>query len=59
MASKEIGLEVNVDKTKFMDMSGDQNVGRSHGVKIDNSSFERGEEFKYLGKNLTNQNVKN
>ena len=58
MASKEIGLEVNVDKTKFMVLSGDQNVGRSHGVKIDNSSFERGEEFKYLGTNLINQNFK-
>jgi len=25
-------------------------------MKIDNSSFERAEEFKYLGTNLTNQN---
>jgi hypothetical protein len=27
MTSKEIGLEVNVDKTKYMFMSGDQNEG--------------------------------
>jgi len=27
VASKEIGLEVNADKTKFMVMSGDQNAG--------------------------------
>jgi hypothetical protein len=27
-ASKEIGLEVNVDKIKYMIMSRDQNVGR-------------------------------
>jgi len=27
VASKEIGLEVNADKTKCLVMSGDQNVG--------------------------------
>jgi hypothetical protein len=41
VASKEIGLEVNVDKTKCMFMSRDQNAGRSHGMQIDNSSFEK------------------
>jgi hypothetical protein len=45
VATKEIGLEVNTDKTKFMVMSRDQNAGRGHGVKIDNSSIERVEEF--------------
>ena len=49
LASKEIGLEVNTDKTKYMAMSRDQNVGLNYSVKIDNSSFERVEEFKYLG----------
>jgi len=56
LASKEIGLEVNVDKTKYMAMSRDQNAGRSHSMKSDNSSFERVEELKYLGTTLTNQN---
>jgi len=56
VASKEIGLEINVNKTKFMIMSRDMNAGRSHNVKTDNSSFERVEEFKYLGTTLTNQN---
>ena len=37
-------------------MSGDQNAGRSHGIKIDNSAFERVEEFKFLGTKLKNQN---
>ena len=52
----EIGLEVSADKTKFMIMSRDQNAGRIHIVRIDNSTFERVEEFKYLGTILTNQN---
>ena len=56
MAIRETGLEVNVDKTKYMVMSRDQNAGRCHNIKIDNSSFERVEQFKYLGTTLTNQN---
>jgi len=56
VASKEIGLEVNADKTKYMVMSRDQNAGRSHNIKTDNSSLERVEECKYLGSNSTNQN---
>ena len=55
VASKENGLQVNADKTKYMVMSREQNVRRSHNIKIDNSSFERVEEFKYLGTTL-NQN---
>jgi len=37
-------------------ISRDQNAGRIHSVRIDNSTFERVEEFKYLGTTLTNQN---
>ena len=55
-ATREIGLEVSADKTKYMVMSRDQNAGRNHSVRIDNSTFERVEEFKYLGTTLTNQN---
>ena len=33
----------------------DQDAGRSHDIKTDNSSFERVEELKYLGTTLTNQ----
>jgi hypothetical protein len=49
-------LEVDADKTKYMVMSRDQNAGRSDNVKIDNSFFERVEEFRYLGTTITNQN---
>jgi len=37
-------------------MSRDQKAERSHNLETDNSSFEKVEEFKYLGTNLTNQN---
>ena len=37
-------------------MSRYQNAGRSHSIKIDNSSFERVEELQYLGTTLTHQN---
>jgi len=47
---------VNADKTKYMVMSRDQNAARSHYIKMNNNSFERVEEFKYLGIILTNQN---
>ena len=54
--TREIELEVSADKTKYMVMSRDQNAGRKHSVRIDNSTFERVDEFKHLGTNLTNQN---
>ena len=34
VAGKEIGLQVNADKTKYMVMSGDQNAGRNHSIKL-------------------------
>ena len=37
--SKETGLEINADKTKYMVMSGDRNARRIHNVKTGNSSF--------------------
>ena len=55
-ASKEIGLQVNDDTIKYMVMSRDQNTRPSHNIKTDDSSYERVEQFKYLGTTLTNQN---
>jgi len=48
IASKEIELDVNADKTKYMIMSRDHSAGRSHNIKIGSSSFERAEDFKYF-----------
>ena len=39
-----------------MFMFRNQNAGRIQSVRIDNGTFERVEEFKYLGTTLTNQN---
>ena len=55
-ATREIGLEVSDNKTKYMVISRDQNAGRIHSVRIDNNTFESVEVFKYLGTTLTNQN---
>jgi hypothetical protein len=57
VASKEIGIEVNAEKTKYMVMSRNQNAGQNHNIKRDNKSFERVEQFKYLVTTLTNRNA--
>jgi hypothetical protein len=56
VASKETGLEVNADKTKYMVMSREQPAGRCNSINIDKSSFEIMEDFKYLRTILVNQN---
>jgi hypothetical protein len=50
MDSKEMGLEVNADKTMYMFTSRQQNERQNRSMKIYNSSFETMKEFKYLGK---------
>ena len=40
VATKEIGLEVNADKTKYMVMFWYKNARQSHSMKSDISSFE-------------------
>jgi hypothetical protein len=56
-ASKEVGLEVNVEKTKYMSVSRDQNAGQNREIKIGNRSFENVSQFRYLGTTVTNQNL--
>jgi hypothetical protein len=57
-ASKEVGLEVNVQKTKYMLLSRRQNIGQNHGIKIADRCFENVAQFKYLGTTITNQNLR-
>jgi hypothetical protein len=56
VASQAIGLEVNAEKTKCMVTSRDKNAEQNHNIKIDNESFERVEQFRYLGTTHLNQN---
>jgi hypothetical protein len=56
-ASNEVGLEINVEKTKYMLLSRHQNVGQNRNIKITNRSFENVSQFKYGGTAVTNQNL--
>jgi hypothetical protein len=55
-ASKEVGLEVNPEKSKYMLMSRSQKIGQKHSIEIADRSFEDVAKFKYLGTTLTDQN---
>jgi hypothetical protein len=48
-ASKEIGLEVNTEKTKYMLLSRHQNAGQNHDIKIGKRWFENVAQFGCLG----------
>jgi hypothetical protein len=52
-ASKEVGLETNVEKTKYKLLSRHQNVGQNRNIKIANRSFENVSQFKYLSTTVT------
>jgi coproporphyrinogen III oxidase-like Fe-S oxidoreductase len=44
--SKEVGIEVNAEKTKYMLLSHHQNAGQNHNLKIDIRSFANMEQLK-------------
>jgi hypothetical protein len=53
-ASNEVGLEENIEETKHMLVSHDQNAGQNHDLKIGNRSFENVLQFKYLERTVSN-----
>jgi aspartate carbamoyltransferase regulatory subunit len=55
-ASKEVGLEVNTEKTKYMLKSLSQKIGQKNSIKIENRSFEDVAKFKCLRTTITDQN---
>jgi hypothetical protein len=56
VASRDVGLEMNAEKTKYMIMSRHQNSGQNQNTRIANELFGSVAKFKYLGTTLTNQN---
>jgi hypothetical protein len=56
-ANKEVGLEINVEKAKYMLLFRHQNVGQNRVIKIGNRLFENVSQFKYLGTTVTDQNL--
>jgi hypothetical protein len=55
-ACKEVGLEVNPEKTKYMLMLHSKKIGQKHNIKKPNRCFDDVVKFKYLGRTLTDQN---
>jgi hypothetical protein len=53
--NKEVGLEVNSEKTTYMLMARYQKIGQKHSMKIANKSFEDLAKFKYRGITLADQ----
>jgi hypothetical protein len=56
-ASKEVVLEINVEKTKYVFLSRHQNAGQNRNIKVANRLLENVSQFKYLGTTVTNQNL--
>jgi hypothetical protein len=56
-ASKNVGLEVNVEKTEYMLVSRHQNAGQNRDIETGNRSFENVAQLKYLRMTVTKQNL--
>jgi hypothetical protein len=52
----EIGIEVNIEKTKYMVVSCYKNAEQNWDIKIAKRSFKNVSQFRYLGTTVTNQN---
>jgi hypothetical protein len=55
-ATKEVGLEVNPEKTKYMLMSRSQKLRQKHSIKIATRSFQDVAKFECFGTTLTDRN---
>jgi hypothetical protein len=56
VASKEVGLEINVERAKDMLMSRDQNAVQNRDIKIANRSFLKCDTFQIFG-NYSNKST--
>jgi hypothetical protein len=55
--SREVGLKINVENTKYMVLFSRQNAGQNRDIKIANKSFENVAQFRYSGTTMVNQNA--
>jgi hypothetical protein len=53
-AGKEVSLEVNAEKTKYMLLPRHQNAGQINDIKTANRSFKNVAKLKYLENTVTN-----
>jgi len=54
--SRDVGLKINSEKTKYVIMSRHPNSGQDQNIRIANESFEKVAKFKYLVTAVTNRN---
>jgi hypothetical protein len=55
--STDVGLEINIVKTKYMIISRHPNSEQNQNIRIAIESFEKVAKFKYLGTTLTNNDI--
>jgi hypothetical protein len=56
-ASKDVALEVNTEKSKYVLMPHHQNSGQNHNIKMANKFLKNVAKNKYLGITVTNENL--
>jgi hypothetical protein len=56
-ASKEVGLDVNSEKTKYMFVSHHENAGHYQNMQIANRTSEHVSRLKFLGMKVTSQHL--
>jgi hypothetical protein len=56
-ANKKVSLKINIQKTKYMLLSRQQNASQNGDIKIASRSFENVSQLKYLQLTVTNQNL--
>jgi hypothetical protein len=55
-AIRDVGLQINAEKTKYTIMSHHQNSGQNQNIRIANELFEYVAKFKYPRMTITNEN---
>jgi hypothetical protein len=53
--SRDVGLEINAEKTEYKIMSRHPDSGQDQNIRIAKDSFENVAKFKYLGTTLTSE----